>query len=190
MDEGHPATQEPADRRLRAVFDDLEQQAAGMALAERDAELLDRARGEYAAVDLTSRIHASLGRQVALTLTDGQRVEGALDAAGADWCAVASPRGQSWLVPLAAITTVTGGSSRAAPPAVRPVSARLGLGSALHRLSEQHGTLLVALACGDRLRGQVTRIGADFAELRPGDRGDTVLVAFTAISAVRAERAG
>lgn len=183
MDEG----QGLPDGGLRAVFEDLEQQAAGMALAERDAELADRARGEYAAVDLASRIHASSGRWVTMALAGGLRLEGRLVAAGVDWCSVSAGQGRAWLVRLGAVATVAGCSARALPPAVRPVSAQLGLGSALHRLSEERRTLVVEMSGGGQLRGRPERIGADFVEIRAADQAETVLVPFVALSAVRAQ---
>ena len=49
------------DEHLDGLLDDLEQQAEGLALAERDALVAEQRRAEYAAVDLSGRLHASVG---------------------------------------------------------------------------------------------------------------------------------
>lgn len=177
---------EQHDRRLDDVFEDLEQQAAGLGLAERDAELADRARGEYAAVTMADRVHASLGRQVRLALLGGEKVDGELVDAGVDWCAVTSAQGRAWLVRLAAVAQATGLSSRSLPAAARPVAARLGFGSALHRFAEDDPELLLHLATGPSQRVRLVRVGADFVEVEPADegRGTAVLVATGSIRAV------
>lgn len=176
---------------LRALFEDLEQQAAGIELAERDAELADRSRGEYAGVTLASRVHASVGQEVALLLTGGQVVQGRLTAAGADWCRVApTGPGGPWLVRLAAVAVAGGMSPRSVPVEARPVVTRLGFGSALHRLAEESSALVVHLVSREMRRVRVDRVGADFVEVeRVPEEGRPVreLVAFEAILAVRTE---
>lgn len=173
--------------RLGGLFEDLEQQAAGMHLAERDAELADRARGEYAAVTFVSRIHASLAHEVALALVDGHVVEGTLTHAGADWCRLVKSEGQAvWLVRLQAVAAAYGLSSRAVPEAARPAVARLSFGSAVHRLAEDHDEVLVYLASGASLRVRVLRIGADFLEVESSAPAQSsAVVPFGAIQAVR-----
>jgi len=173
--------------RLGGLFEDLEQQAAGMHLAERDAELADRARGEYAAVTFASRIHASLAHEVALALVDGHVVEGTLTQAGTDWCRVVKPDGQAvWLVRLEAVAAAYGLSSRAVPEAARPAVARLSFGSAVHRLAEDHDEVLVQIASGTRLRVKVLRIGADFLEVESaGPAESQTVVPFGAVLVVR-----
>src|SRR4051794_10210086 len=52
------------EERLLDLFDDLEQQAEGLALIGRDAEVAELSRAEYAQVDLADRLHASEGRSV------------------------------------------------------------------------------------------------------------------------------
>jgi hypothetical protein len=175
---------------LGDLFEDLEQQAMGMHLAERDAELADRARGEYASVGFTSRVHASVGQQVALTLRGGELVEGTLAQAGADWCTVAGSGSMPWLVRLDAVAGASGMSSRALPEAARPALARLGFGAALHRLAEEAPEVLLHLDGGPPLRARVLRIGADFVEAEraggvPGAPGRSVLVPFAALQMVR-----
>jgi hypothetical protein len=200
-DAGHEAAQhgreaghgtdetDDSTKGLGGLFEDLEQQASGMHLAERDAELADRARGEYAAVSFASRVHASVGLTVALGLVGGQFVEGRLTQAGSDWCMV-RPGGQQgpWLVRLAAVATASGMSSRAVPAEARPALARLSFGSALHRLAQDYQELVVLLEPSAGLRVRLLRIGADFIEVQPLTAAAgpaTVLLSFAAVKAVR-----
>jgi hypothetical protein len=175
---------------LGGVFEDLEQQAHGLHLADRDAELADRARGEYTTVSFASRVHASVGHTVALTLRTGDVVDGTLTQAGVDWCTLVTDRPQvSWLVRLDAVVTAAGMSSRALPEAARPATARLGFGSALHRLSTQAAEVVVHLGPSVSRRVRVLRIGADFVEVesREGSGGaGAQLLPFAAMAAVRA----
>lgn len=188
-DQGGPASAEVGD--VAGVIEDLEQQAAGMLLAERDAELVDRARGEYATVALSSRVHASIGRPVVLDLWDGGSVEGLLDSAGKDWFLLTSmleaagPAGGGGvtLVRTAAVAAAGGLSDRAVPEAARPIAARLGIGSALHRLTSGGAEVVVSLVTGTRLRGQLGRVGSDFVEL-DGPAG-VRLLPFEALMTVR-----
>lgn len=175
---------------LEDVFEDLEQQAAGIHLVERDAELADRARSEYATVSFSSRVHASLGRQVSLTIGAGDVVEGTLARAGDGWCLVTSSEGRvGWLVRLAAVEAAYGLSPRAVPEPVRPAVARLGFGSALHRLAGEAGEVLLYATSGQRLRVRLRRVGADFVEAEVVASGAAVpsplVVPFTAIRAAR-----
>lgn len=170
---------------LSSLFEDLEQQAAGIELAERDAELADRARGEYAAVTLADRVHASLGRTVTLALARDEVVEGPLMDAGRDWVMVGRQgTAGTWLVRLEAVAVAHGLSARSLPEPARPVTARLGFGAALHRLADGGADLRLLLGTGGLGPASVLRIGADFVEVGPGAGMPGTVVAFGAIRAV------
>src|SRR6478735_8400666 len=101
---------------LFALLDDLEGQAAAAWEADREAELADRARTEYGAVTLASRLMASRGRDVAFDLPHVGRLEGRLARVGEEWCLL-DATGQDWIVPLRAVTGVPPGPARRpAPP--------------------------------------------------------------------------
>ena len=174
---------------LRAVFEDLEQQAAGMHYAERDAQLLDRARGEYATVSFASRVHASVDREVHLTLGSGRVVGGRLTQAGLDWCVVVPEvSGEVWVVRLAAVVAAQGFSGRAVPKAARAITARLGFGSALHRLAGESPVTRLHSTAGPCMRVRIVRIGADFVEAEPVDTAmggrAALIVPFVGVEAV------
>ena len=54
------------EEQLFSLLDDLEQQAEALYDSERDVELADRSRAEYAHVSLASRLMASLDDEVGL----------------------------------------------------------------------------------------------------------------------------
>jgi hypothetical protein len=68
------------------------------------------------------------------------------------------------------------------------VTARLGVGSALRRLAEAGGEVLLHRGDGSAARGVLGRVGADFVELRHAsddDSGDVELVPYAAVTALR-----
>jgi hypothetical protein len=181
--------QEHLDTGLAGVLADLEQQADGLALERRDAEVAELARAEYAQVDLAARVHASLGDHVVIGIP-GHRVEGRLRRAGAGWCLVDDGRSE-WLLRLAALVDLEGLTVRGTAPEGRPLTARLGLGSVLRSVAETRTEAVVHLCDGRLLAGTLVRVGADFLDLRGvGELVDppvtrTRTVPFSALAAVR-----
>lgn len=172
--------------RLLALFDDLEQQAEGLALADRDVEVAELSRAEYAGVDLASRLHASVGAAVTVRVQGLDRLDGVIERVGSD-VLLLDARPHQWLVRVAALTGAAGLSGRARAESARAVTARLGLGSALRELVRGGLPVLVCRVDGSRAKGLPRRVGADFLELTAtGDAlGPTELVPFSAICAVR-----
>jgi hypothetical protein len=178
------------DRSLLGLFEDLEQQAQGLHLLERDAEVAERSRAEYAQVEMASRVHASVGAQVVLGLVGVGTVEGLLVRAGADWCLVQTGNEREWVVRVAAVRSARGLSPRAVSEAARPVVGRLGFGSVLRGMAEAKAPLVVHHLDGSQTRGRLGRIGADFAEVIPSaedrDRaGEPVVLPFAQVAGVR-----
>ncbi|MGD9960419.1 hypothetical protein [Nocardioides sp.] len=171
------------DEQLFALFDDLEQQADDLFRTEREAEIAERARAEYSAVSLASRLMASVGQPVVLQVRSVGAVAGALQRVSSQWCLVAG-QGQEWIVPLAAVGQVQGASRRSLAESAWSPVARLGLGSALRRLADTRERCLVHLYDGTRCDLRPERVGADFLEGVTG-QATSVLVAFTAIAAVQ-----
>lgn len=169
------------EEKLLAFLDDLEQQAEGLALAERDTEVAELSRAEYAQLDLLARLHASLDRRLTFGVAGGDPVSGRLVRVGRDWCLLAGA-GVDWVVPLAAVGYVRGVSDRAVGETARPVVARLGLGSALRWLAEARLPVVLRRTDGGCDSGILGRVGADFVEVRCP--GDVLLVPFAAVAAV------
>jgi len=172
------------DDRLDGVFDDLEQQAEGLALAERDALVAEQRVAEYARVDLASRLHGSVGSRVACEVMGAGRVEGVLTRVGTGWLLVEADHDE-WLVRLAAVLGLRGLAERTVTEDLRRVTARLGVGSALRQVAEERAEVLVHRVDGDVLRVRLGRVGADFVEVADAGTGQRSALPFTAVAALR-----
>jgi len=171
------------DERLFAFLDDLEQQAQVLYDVERESELADRARAEYAAVTLVSRLMASLERDVVLHVRGVGPVSGRLQRVGPDWCLVHGAA-QDWVVRLDAVLSVEGASDRSVPEVAWSPVSRLGLASALRRLADTGAACRVHSVDGTLWDVCVARVGSDFIEARVG-RGRRVLLARATLAAVQ-----
>jgi hypothetical protein len=174
------------EERLLELFDDLEQQAEGLALRARDAEAGERARDLYSEIDLASRLHASVGSEVDLVVPGAGALAGRLLRAGRGWCLL-EPRsapGQEVVVNLAGLLAVRGLAPRAAPEQVRGVAARLGIASALRGVAAEPDAVVVVRVDGEVRRGRIARVGADFLEL-VGEVGTTEAIPMAAVCVVR-----
>lgn len=182
------------EEQVFALFDDLEQQAAVAFERERAAEVADRARAEYRQVTLASRLMASLEAEVVLDVRGPGAVAGRLRRVGDGWCLVETPR-SDWVVRTETVELVRGASERSRPESAWSVVHRLGLGSALRRLSEAGERCVLHAVSGARTEGVLLRVGADFVEVGRGEpvRGRTpevALVPFAGLAAVQSEQRG
>lgn len=187
----YPATM-TWDESLFAVFDDLESQAEDAYAREREMELVDRSRAEYAEVTLAARLMASArgdGTEVAIEVTGVGAVRGRVDRVGAGWVLLRGER-SDWLLCTAAIGSVDGASERAVPEVAWPVGSRLGLGSALRRLADAGERCILHRVDGGTHDGVVRRAGADFVELLSGEPVRPVLVAYASLAAVQSRGRG
>lgn len=173
------------DDRLMGFLADLEQQAATAFARERDVEVADRARAEYGRVTLASRLMACHEQLLTLQVAGVGQLAGNLVRVGDGWLLLSAATGD-WLVPLAAVTGVRGLTERSVPEEAWPVTARLGLGSALRGLAEQ-GRVQARLTSGDTMTCHLERVGADFVEARLGESGGTTALPFSALAAVRSD---
>jgi hypothetical protein len=160
--------------RWENLFADLEREWEALADSERQAEIAERTRAEFAQVDLVQRLRGSEGRQVRLLARGGHEVCGVLSRVGADFVLIGLPR-QECVCPLAAVVSVSGLGPGSVPADVAgPVRARLGLGSVLRRVAADRSVVTAVLdPAGRALTGRVQRVGSDFLELTepPLDEG-------------------
>jgi hypothetical protein len=170
------------EERLLDLFDDLEQQAAGLALVERDALVAEQSRAEYAGVDLSARLHASLGSRVQVDVAGLGTLDASLQRVGDGWCLL-DVSGRAWVVALPAVVSVRGLVGGGVAAAARSLSARLGLGSALRNLAEDRAEVVLHRTDGQILRGLLGRVGLDFVEVGTSERVD--VVPFTAVAVLR-----
>ena len=171
------------EERLLDLFDDLEQQADGLALAERDALVAEQSRAEYAEVDLAARLAGSVGGQVWLDVRGVGGLDGLLRRTGDGWL-VLDAAGVVWVVLLAAVRRARGLSCTAVDAGALPMTARLGVVSALRGLAESRLECVLHGTDGQVTRAALGRVGRDFVEVRPAD-GPADVVAFAAIAALR-----
>lgn len=168
---------------LFAFLDDLEGQAQGVFDADRQLEVADRARGEYASVTVASRLMASVGRTLNVRVRGAGLLEGRLAAVGTGWCLLESGA-QEWIVRQEAIATVAGVSERSVPKDAWPVTARLGWASMLRRIAEAGDSCHLRLLGSEDHHVVPTRVGQDFLEARLGARQELMLFPFDAMAAV------
>jgi hypothetical protein len=173
------------DHRLGDLLDDLEQQADGLALAQRDAEVAELARAEFAQMELATRLHGSLGRRLLLDIGGVGVLDGVLSRVGSGWCLL-DTGAREWLLRTGAVRSLRGLAERGLVPQVLPVTARLGMGSALRSLAGARVEVVLHRVDGVLTRGHLERVGADFLELRAGDgaAGYLETVPFDALAAV------
>ena len=173
------------EEQLFSVLDDLEQQAEALYDAERDLDLADRSRSEYAQVTLASRLMASLDAELTLELRGVGRVSGILQRVGTGWCLLHGA-GQDWIVRTEAITVVRRGVAAVRPRggvvAGDPARARLRAAP----VADAGERCLVHLVDGGRHEVVLTRVGQDFVE-GAATSGSPVLVPFVAFSAVQSQ---
>lgn len=151
------------EHRLLELFDDLEQQAEGLSLVERDADVAGLARAGYAEVDLLSRLHGAVGTSVRLGLRGGA-VGGRVVRAGSDWLLLDAER-TLVMVPLGSVVWLEGLGERTVPEEARGLGAGLGLVAALRALSEEGASVVLVDPAGLRQAGVLRRVGRDFVEL-------------------------
>jgi small nuclear ribonucleoprotein (snRNP)-like protein len=185
--------------RWEDLFADLEQQWDALAEGERQAEIAERTRAEFAQLTLVDRLRGSEGREVRVRTRGDQDVEGRLGRVGADFLLLVLPRCEC-VLPLSAVSAVTGlGDASVPESAAGAVRARLGLGSVLRRVAADRSQVSVVTAGGAMLNGSLQRVGSDFVEMAVHEPGDALeaarsrrltLVPFAALEMLRREVAG
>jgi hypothetical protein len=156
------------EESMFALFDDLEQQAEGMQLVGRDADVADLSLAEYSQIGLGARLHASMGRELRLRLVGGRLVGGRLARVGQDWLLLVGGPAE-WIVRYDAIVSLGGLSGRADSEEVWSVMDRLSLRAVLRRLASANERCLVHFVDDHQVEGRVGRVGRDFFELHVGE---------------------
>lgn len=172
------------ERALFDVVDDLEGRAEAAFAAEREAELADRSRAEYLQVTLASRLMAELDRELSLEVVGVGRLEGRVERVATGWLLLATTGGE-WIVRQGALVSIRGVGERGVPEVAWPVTARLGLASALRRLADDECYCVLHAIDGTRLEGTPRRVGQDFVEVAVGDAGELGLMPLGVLAAVR-----
>lgn len=159
--------------RWDALFADLEAQLASAGQSGLEAEIAERQRGEFSAIELSARLRGQLGRTLKIHLDGtGGPLAGQLAQMGAGWLLLQSPA-KSHLVPLVAVRMVEG-MDRFAMPGTAGI--QLGLQSALRGIARDRYPVMLALrgagAQEGTLHGSIDRVGRDFLELAVVEQGE------------------
>ena len=160
------------EESMFAVFDDLEQQAEGLHLVERDAEVADLTVAEYSRVSLAARLHASLGRRpagAAARRSPGRRPAG--PARARTGCCSSTAR-RSGSCATRGGRPSSGLSTQADSEDTWSVVDRLTLRAVLRRLAAAGEACLVHFCDDQQVEGRVGRVGRDFFELHVGEGAD------------------
>src|SRR6266536_4551293 len=122
--------------RWDGLFADLEAQAEALELAERAAEVDERARHEIGRIRLLDRLRPAVGVPVRLRCRGAVAVAGPLRRVGPDWLLVDEGGEREALVAIAAVLGVSGlGRLAAVPEGESVVESRLGLRHALRGIA-------------------------------------------------------
>jgi hypothetical protein len=193
------ATKGKDQMRWDNLFGDLEAQAESLEAAQRMREVEERARIETAQLHLLDRLRAAVGLSVRLRLVTGAVVDGELTRVGGQWVLISELAGRQALVPLSGVASVSGlGRLAAAPNSQGVIESRLGLTHVLRAIARDRSAVRVELIGGAVIDGTIDRVGADFVELathaagverRHGDVREVLLVAVSALSAIRRDNA-
>ena len=92
-----------------------------------------------------------------------------------NWCLLGAA-GQDWIVRLPAVVAVRGLPGHAVAEEAWPVTARLGLGSALRRLAEGREECRLRLRDGTAYDAHLGRVGADFVEVLTGGQAEPLVL--------------
>ena len=176
--------------RWDGLFEDLEAQLDAASAAELAAEVTDRTRSEQSLVELADRLVAHAGQPLAVHLAGGTTYEGVLVKVTQQWFVLRGPV----LVPLAAVTSVSGLGAAAATTRRDSVRRRSSLASALRAVARDRSPVRLVLVDGSVLSGTLDGVGADHVDLaeHPVDEArrrsavrSVRTVAFTALAAVQ-----
>jgi hypothetical protein len=177
------------------LFADLEAQADALEVAERAAEVGERARIEFGAIGVVDRLRAAVGNPIRVQLRGGAAIGGVMQRVGPDWLLLGEGGGREAVVTIAALRAVHGlGRLSAVPGTGGPVLARLTLRSALRGVARDRSAVRLHLVDGEVLDGTIDRVGADFVEVarhapnearRRTEVRDVILVPTRALAAVR-----
>ncbi|MFG1921202.1 hypothetical protein [Cryptosporangium sp. NPDC048952] len=184
------------EERWESLFADAEARFEALRRDDMEAEATDRSRREFALVSFVDRLHGAIGAEVDVWL-DAEPTYGVVERVGPDWMLLSGEGRREILVPLAAVSAVSGLTERTAVPgAAGAVEGKLDLRYALRRLARDRISVRVALRGGRVAFGTFGRVGRDFVELAehlPGEARRAATVRTTRsipLGALRAVYAG
>jgi hypothetical protein len=149
--------------RWERLFDDLQAQLVAADLAEVAGEVTERTRLERSRLALTDRLLAWMGQPLVVHPVAGPAVTGDLRDVGRDWLLVGGVT--VTLVPVGAVTSLSGLGSGAVPAGHGMAARRYGLGAVLRAVARDRSPVRMQLADDSVLTGTVDAVGADHLDL-------------------------
>jgi hypothetical protein len=181
--------------RWDGLFADLEAQAEALDVAERAAEIDERARLEIGRIRLLDRLRPTVGLPVRLRCRGAVTVAGPLRRVGPDWLLVDEGSEREALVVLAAVLGVSGlARLSGVPDSEGVVESRLGLRHALRGIARDRSAVRITDQSGATVDGTIDRLGADYVEVaehaagelrRRADVRDVLVLPLAALAVVR-----
>lgn len=184
-------TPDPGPDAVRALLADVEGQAEGLYLADREVEVAELSRAQYAEVGLAARLHAAVGSALRVRLAEDAVLDGVVEETGQGWFALlvrSGSRTTTWIVATTGVLELAGLVDAAVPVPARRATSRLSIRAALRPHAEERALVLLRLVTGGLRTGRLARVGADFVELEPEGRSPAAVVPLAAIAAVGVER--
>lgn len=152
--------------RWESLFADLESQMEELEANEMASEVADRTRREVAKFRLVDRIRPAFGHPLTMFTLGGGQLAGRVSGVGADWVLLAVDRLHECLVPLDAITGITGlGGISAVPGSEGKIAAKLTLAYALRGVARDRAFVVIQMRDGTMVTGTIDRVGTDFFEM-------------------------
>jgi hypothetical protein len=152
------------DGWVERLLEDLEQQAVGQFLLERDQVVGELEEDTARSVGWADRLRGSLGSDVSLTVQGYGQVSGRLERVGRDWCALRTHSAEV-VVLLDAVMTLRRLEGGVVGAESEPVLSRLGVGSFVRGMVAEGRRLRMFLRDGTQVQGRPLRAGADFVEI-------------------------
>jgi len=181
--------------RWDGLFADLEAQAEALDVAERAAEIDERARLEIGRIRLLDRLRPAVGLPVRLRCRGAVTVAGPLRRVGPDWLLVDEGGEREALVVLAAVLGVSGlARLSGVPDSEGVVESRLGLRHALRGIARDRSAVRITDQSGATVDGTIDRLGADYVEVaehaagelrRRAEVRDVLVLPLAAVAVVR-----
>ena len=150
--------------RWEALFSDLRAQSAAQQQETFEAEVAEAVGLAWSRTPLSDRVRAHIGHRLTLHLDGGAVMSLRVGEVGGNWLS-GSTVAQAWLIPTAAVMTVTGLSRRAQSEA-SPSQQRLGIGAPLRVLAAAREPVVVHGGNGTLTEGVLIGVGADFIDIR------------------------
>jgi hypothetical protein len=142
---------------------DVEAQAESWAERDRQLVAADQARLERRSIAANQRFAGSLHALISCTMRSGERLDGHVEAVGANWALLTDPHSHNEsIIALEQVVTVRGMAQHARAISASPIVASLDLMWVLQRISRERSRVRCGVLGGVGLSGVIDQVGADY----------------------------